>query len=112
MNILDEDGYPTKEVLEQLKDCDGWRAFEILKEGWWMADMGISYELKPEEKALIEPLEYGSPRKYMRLATLGWSGNESLIEAFEQNIWWFMTFRLHAYGGLYIFNIGLVSDRM
>lgn len=104
--MLDKDGYPTNECLEIIKkwhfsDPEGW--FKFIKKYWRHSSFGWN-----EEDGL-----YGFDKKIHRIymSTAGWSGNESIIIAMEQNVcmWnvvWFQSQR----GGHYIFEIYKVSD--
>ena len=101
--MLDSDGYPTESCLQIIKnwhwsDPRGW--FDFIKEYWWAPDFGW--------QEADEPHEYRKDRDVHRyyLSTGGWSGNETLIRAMEQNrmIWsvhWVQSRR----GGHYIFEI-------
>lgn len=107
---LDGDGYPTEAVLDLIKNWNDWRnmpaLFDIIEDIWWMDGWGVSHELKPHELALVEHggLWANEGRKYVRLATGGWSGNESLIYALRENpVVWSCCWRLSACGGLHIF---------
>lgn len=69
---MDDDGYPTDEELERLEkwpfdDIGG--AFAFVKSLWWMPDFGVV-----EANGILY------------LATGGWSGNESVIEAMLRNV--------------------------
>lgn len=101
--LLDDDGYPTEECLEKIKkwnynDVKEW--FEFIKEHWWAPDWGWT--------EIDEPHEYRENRTVHRyyISTGGWSGNESIIHAMEQNymmksLFWVQSRR----GGHYIFEI-------
>ena len=106
--MLDKDGYPTNECLEIIKkwhfsDAEGW--FKFIKKYWRHSSFGWI-----EEDGL-----YGFDKKMFvhryYISTGGWSGNESIIIAMEQNVcmWnvvWFQSQR----GGHYIFEIYKVPD--
>lgn len=107
--MLDSDGYPTDECLQIIKnwhwsDPKGW--FNFIKEHWWAPDFGW--------REVDEPHEYRENREVHRyyLSTGGWSGNETLMRAMEQNrtIWsvhWVQSRR----GGHYIFEIENRSEQ-
>lgn len=99
-NWLDEDGYPTDAALETIRtwpwNNDGW--FDFIEEIWWAADWGW--------KEAIEPSQFDDEklvRKYY-LSTGGWSGNESIISAMQENSWlWNWYWEQSRRGGHYIF---------
>jgi hypothetical protein len=88
---MDIDGYPTDEELDKIKTWDykdycGLMAYVHAR--WKYADCGY-WEQKD---------------KTYKLHTAGWSGNESIVNAMQENImfwllYWFSTTR----GGHYIF---------
>jgi len=96
--MLDDDGYPTDEALDLIakwdyKDIAGW--FEFIQSLWALTDWKI-------EDATHDI----SDRPIIRYTfnTGGWSGNEDLIRAMEQN-WmiWSLTWVQSRRGGHYIF---------
>lgn len=98
---LDEDGYPTEEALRKIEawghitDKDFVEFFEFLESIWHLKSFGWYSE---------EFNEGG--RKGLRycLSTAGWSGNESLIEAFQRNEYlWYYTWVSSRRGGHYKF---------
>ena len=102
-SMLDEDGYPTDQCLQIIKnwhwsDAKGW--FDFIKEYWWAPDFGW--------QEVDEPHEYRKDRYVHRyyLSTGGWSGNETLMRAMEQN-WtmWSVHWVQSRRGGHYIFEI-------
>jgi hypothetical protein len=96
MNLLDEDGYPTSETLERISNWDhndsqGW--FKFIEGIWHHAVFGWREYQEPDT-------EY----KVYQISTCGWSGNESIITAMEDNyilwsLWWYSSTR----GGHYLF---------
>lgn len=97
-----EKEYPTEEELEKIKNwkyeddyeklaefiCAIWH-FEDWAElrGWAVDDLGTKY-------------------RELRLATAGWSGNESIIGALEKNTMFMMICWVSSHrGGLHIFHI-------
>ena len=96
--MLDEDGYPTKACLEIIanwhwSDSKGW--FEFIKENWWYANIRWN-----ENTAIVcgeEVIQYS-------ISTSGWSGNESIIAAMQNNgMLWTFTWVQSRRGGHYIF---------
>lgn len=98
------DDYPTDEELDRLerwpmRDTAG--ALDFARSLWHWPEWGVSELLAPEETAIVRA-ESGD--RFLRLATGGWSGNESIISALNANsgvraIAW----RLTARGGLHIY---------
>lgn len=105
MNLLGEDGYPTDELLEYLRTTDDYAdALGKMAEAWWMGDAGgVTTKLTRAESELVMPLSKGE--RYVRFATCGWSGNESLIDAFEANAISGIVWALSAAGGLHIYRL-------
>lgn len=103
--LIDTDGYPTDEALRLVKTTPSPKVFEVLREAWWMAEGGVSNDLRPEEAAVVG--DHGSypPGTFWRFATGGWSGNEELMAVFRQTWAYHMTWRLSAAGGLFIFDV-------
>lgn len=103
---IDDDGYPTDAALELIEkwhwtDCKG--LLEFIGGIWYMSDWGWkevdASELKPTDddyKAEGGPLLFAS--------TAGWSGNESIIRAFQDN-WmaWNLCWIQSRRGGHFIF---------
>ena len=107
MNVptFDADGYPSEDTLSALRDwpmTDSAGALDFLKAAW--SSYGTAtHTLTAHEGYLV----HAEPdRKYLRVATGGWSGNESLIQAMREAPLggvWMWTWQLSARGGLYIF---------
>lgn len=104
--LVDDDGYPTDAALELIKR---WHWTELpglmdfIKELWAMRGWGWSEvdasELDPEDN------DYNKDGgKLYFISTAGWSGNESIISALEQN-WmaWSLSWIESRRGGHYIF---------
>ena len=104
--LFDEDGYPTGEALDYIKN---WSALHgginvkfgykfgkglhdeliaYIKQLWWMSDDAIDYQV-----GLLE------------LHTYGWSGNESIVEELRNTDLWTFKFRAETTGGHYYFKI-------
>lgn len=80
---LDEDGYPTEEALRKLEDWpyqDVPGALDFMKSLWHWGDDWCNHDISAHEAAVLHA---GPDDKFLRCATGGWSGNESLIAAFE-----------------------------
>lgn len=101
--MLDENGYPDTQSLEQIKN-------------WDMGRDGVDGLL-----ALIEQNTRWADRQIQRrgkrvisyhYSTGGWSGNESVIKALRANIlFWALCWRKHTAGGHYSFRIEIRGNR-
>lgn len=101
---MDTDGYPTDETLKLIETWPMTQTnslLDFIAKAWHFAEYGVSHKLTKQERICAMAF---LDEKFLRLATCGWSGNESLIGAFERNQEaWFMTWCLSSRGGLYIF---------
>ena len=94
---LDEDGYPTEEALIEIEnwsynDPQGW--FDFIQSIWYLRSWGWT-----QERIQVHSLEY-------RISTAGWSGNENIIRAMQENpILWSDTWVQSRRGGHYIFEV-------
>ena len=79
--LLDEDGYPTDEYLEFIKNYTNETmpimdfVLKVLKVGWYFSDYGF-----------ILGRKYRGIRK-LELHTCGWSGNEEIIWTIKRNMY-------------------------
>jgi hypothetical protein len=104
--VMDEwtDGeYPTDAALQRLevwpyRDAAG--ALDFVKAIWHWPDFA-SHDISAHEAAIL----HANPgEKYLRLATGGWSGNESIVHALDRNVMIHaIAWRLRAFGGLHIY---------
>lgn len=96
----DGDGYPTDAALERIRtwphdDFSG--LLEFVESIWWLdGEWGVwDWE---------NTTDLGRPITRHKLATGGWSGNESIIEAMHKNIiFWLMCWESSRRGGLHTF---------
>ena len=82
---LDEDGYPTDEALKRLEDWpaeDVNGALDFMQSLWHWGEDWCNHDISAAER---EVLLADEGDKFLRCATGGWSGNESLIAAFNGN---------------------------
>lgn len=92
--LRDNDGYPTEEALERIRtwpatDLRGMMAF--VRELWAYPEYW--HESERDGKTVIA------------MSTAGRSGNESLIEAMQENrIFWLICWQSHRRGGHYEFH--------
>lgn len=105
---LDSDGYPEDETLENIKKCPYDQIPDLLlnlKNIWVYNCYDISNEPPKDVLSLVDKLDKNDTKTWIRMATVGWSGNESIISALEKNPYhyfhWFCSIR----GGLHIYCI-------
>lgn len=101
---LDGDGYPTDAALAKIKEWpyqDANGCLDFVASLWRYREQGVSDELREQEKLVV----YAEPGdKFLRLATIGWSGNEDLICALDENrMVTMMTWQMSTRGGLHIY---------
>jgi len=105
INLDMKDGYPTKLELTQIKNFNPNKAnvFEFLE---WLKDIWTydSFNTK-----WVNNKAFGLCFR-VELATCGWSGNESIIEALLNNVYFkHMWYAEWQRGGLHIFEINTAS---
>jgi len=90
---FDADGYPTEETLEAIRDwdCVGRKQRDALlafvKKAWRYADS--TWAVGPEG---------------LCVSTYGWSGNESLVSAMQENhVFWSLVWKQSNRGGHFVF---------
>ncbi|MCP4898858.1 MAG: hypothetical protein GY906_17950 [bacterium] len=87
---MDSDGYPTEKELQEIRDWPFEKLPELLphvKSLWWQADWGWS--------------EVGGT---YNISTAGWSGNEDIIGALQDNtMFWMLYWQKSTRGGHYVF---------
>lgn len=111
---MDKDGYPTKEELRFIRTYDIIKRpikplIEYIEERWWAADWGFKLSKHRDDyKSIIRPGGKAVHRYHyiLELHTGGWSGNEDIIYALEDNRW-FYNFYWHSSrtGGHYEYRI-------
>lgn len=100
-DFLDEDGYPTDDALTIIElwhwdDIKGW--FNFIHDIWHLASWGWS-------KSEVDSELYLDEKKHQYdISTAGWSGNESIIRAMQENDFvWALTWVQSRRGGHYVF---------
>jgi len=101
---MDEDGYPTEELLSQIKNYDpiksGFIDLMHLVYDNWIYDFPYKSFYKDGDKYVYT------------LSTGGWSGNEELIDALMENhLWWMFSWYSSRRGGHYEFRIKTKEKR-
>lgn len=101
--MFDVDGYPTDETLKRIEDwpyTDINGCLDFVQSCWHWPDCA-SNKLRPEEVDIVGERD---GERFLRLATGGWSGNESVVCALRNNrVVWAIAWQMHARGGLFIF---------
>lgn len=102
---LDEEHYPTDETELRIRKFAGDPKvlMAAIREVWMYADCGYWDEAdKPREYDKTDP---EIVHRY-RISTAGWSGNESIMDALQNNMmFWTRFWQEHRKGGHYIFDI-------
>lgn len=110
---VDDDGYPTDAALALIEkwhwtDCGG--LFDFVKSIWHLASWGWR-----EVDASALPTDSSEYNKnggaILLISTAGWSGNESIIRALQDN-WmaWSLCWIQSRRGGHYIFKLHELKD--
>ena len=107
-DLLDDDGYPTDDALKIIRiwhwsDPKGW--FSFINSIWHMSSWGW-HEGEYEHA-------YSKDGKGYRfsIATGGWSGNESIIQAMRDNIMmWHLNWVSSQRGRHYVFELNELKD--
>ena len=98
---LDEDGYPTEQALKCIEnwpstDPRGW--FKFIESIWYLRSWGWG-EVRKADLDSPDKIEY-------HISTAGWSGNEDIIRAMQENtILWSDAWVESRRGGHYIFEV-------
>ena len=96
---FDENGYPTEEALETIKQ---WNIYPDLKGLLLFAEEAFTHRYGHWE-------QIGTT---LRVATMGWSGCESVIDALADNfIFWTTCWILSKRGGLFLFDVSESDKR-
>ena len=106
--MLDEDGYPTDAAIDVVQlwhwsDARGW--FKFIKSIWYFHDWGWKENDEPHEWHRLDQYKDKIVHRYY-ISTAGWSGNESIIRAMQQNdMMWHLNWVQSRRGGHYIFEL-------
>ena len=99
---MDDDGYPTEATLEAIKNWsyeDFHSLMDFIKSAWAYPDFW-------SEENTVD--EFFADKKIIRyhVSTAGWSGNESMIRAMQDNfVFWAFSWVQSRRGGHYIFEL-------
>lgn len=100
--MVDDDGYPIDDELAWIRDFklelgNAGEWFDFIHSCWWAASWGWHEEIVEEDGKLVRKLD---------ISTGGWSGNEDIIEAMQNNsMMWMHTWWSSRRGGHYVFKI-------
>lgn len=104
---LTEHDYPTDEALERIRKAKSPREALELAERAWHWDGGATRKLRPEERKIVTHGD-DDGQEFIRFATGGWSGNEDIIRALNDNL--LVRWQLSASGGLHIYELPPAGD--
>lgn len=101
--------YPTN---KELKTIEKWtleqgyiELMEYIKELWWMPDWGWK-----EEDVYAEYKPTKVLHRQYKLSTGGWSGNEEIITAMQNNtFFWVMCWEQSQRGGYHVFDVSILE---
>ena len=111
--FVDDDGYPTYDALEIIKlwhwdDARGW--FKFIESLWAYHDWGWKEKDEPHEWEDHKQYKDKIVHRYY-ISTAGWSGNESIIRAMQDNdFMWYLNWVQPRRGGHYIFELREFND--
>lgn len=106
--MLDDDGYyPSDAELATIRDwpitgmADAEKLLAYVQERWEYPDFFTVAKRRKRD------WRKGPLRRSYFVSTAGWSGNELMITALEQNVvFWMLTWHYHRRGGHYEFRVG------
>jgi hypothetical protein len=107
---LTDGAYPSEETLARIEVAEAREAL-LLAERAWHYDGWATRTLRPEELAVVTSGGSDGDEEYIRFATGGWSGNESIIGALRKNFMvQAMCWQMSARGGLFIYEMPPATD--
>jgi hypothetical protein len=103
-NLMDDQGYPTEAALEYIKN---WQFIYIKAEATKVGHLVSDY------RALIDYIKeiwtyddaIHEQDGLLEIHTLGWSGNEEIIEELKKTVFWMMRLQAMQTGGHYYFKV-------
>lgn len=107
-DMMDEDGYPTDAALDVIRlwhwsDAKNW--FKFIENLWVYRDWGWKEKDEPHDRNKEKTIK----RYYV--STAGWSGNEDIIRAMQDNgMMWHLNWVQSRRGGHYIFELREFND--
>jgi hypothetical protein len=91
------DGYPTVEGIAAVQNFSGtpYEFVELLREMWWSRDSISVHDTDDKDEGVKE----------IRCVTVGWSGNEELIEAIGASMFGLRFWESSHRGGLHVYRV-------
>ena len=101
----DKDGYPTEEELKTIREWDFEKTsaidlIEYIRNMWWQSEWGVKWGFKLKGKKVIT----------LELHTGGWSGNEDIVNALSQSMFWHLYWEKSCRGGHHYFTIKKLKE--
>ena len=114
MEYLDKDGYPTEEALDKIArwpHTDGWTELLAFVRELWAYPVNNEFWREEKNVTTIDLPNYKVVADVYHVSTAGWSGNEEIIRALQDN-WRFWNFcwEQSSRGGHYVFHVKISSD--
>jgi len=108
---FDEDGYPSDETLRDISywyTFNGYTPKEFLQfcEGAFNKNYGSWQIVENYNNDLLND----KPFDALRIATGGWSGNESVVHQMEKTIFWSVLWKASVCGGLFILDADRIKN--
>lgn len=101
--LLDEEGYPTEATLDEIRTAAPLAALQLAERAW--SSYGWASRQLSEPERLVVSRNH-CDGEFIRFATGGWSGNESIISALTDNLMVSaLCWQLSARGGLHIYEV-------
>jgi hypothetical protein len=105
---FDEDGYPTEETLYRISSWNyqqGWsELLAFVHNIWYYANDG--YWTVEKDVVVREYPNYKRVADVYNISTVGWSGNETIIRALQDNwMFWNFCWEQSRRGGHYTFHV-------
>lgn len=101
---LTDGDYPTEDTLDAIEKASPREALELAERAWHWDDW-VTRTLKDHERLLMSA-GATDDTEFIRFATGGWSGNESIISALNKNLMVrAVCWQLSARGGLHIYEL-------
>ena len=100
--------YPTEEELAQIRNWDCKQGFQgltdLIESLWWDPEWGFKLHKGQNtfRKAVMK----------LELHTGGWSGNEDIIDALQDNMFWLLCWNESRRGGHYKFEMPLRKETL
>ena len=103
---FNSDGYPTKETLKTIRQWSDYtpdgqiQLLDFVRDAW-------SYPERVERMVISEE----NKTMQYNFSTGGWSGNEDIIDALNNNVMaWMLCWHSSSRGGHYVFQVGRIGD--